>query len=60
MRDNATLSVVDDVGPLGSGTMPSQATPAPFPRRSARVLLLDETDRLLLFSSRNASDGSTR
>jgi 8-oxo-dGTP pyrophosphatase MutT (NUDIX family) len=30
------------------------------PRPSARVVLLDDADRLLLFSARNAADGSTR
>ena len=40
--------------------MSSLPTPAPLPRPSARLLLLDEADRLLLFSSKNESDGSTR
>jgi len=36
------------------------SAPAPLPRPSARVLLLDEADRLLLFSSRDESAGITR
>lgn len=34
--------------------------PQPIPRPSARVLVVDDSDRLLLFSSRNEHDGSTR
>ncbi|MEJ7707649.1 MAG: NUDIX domain-containing protein [Nocardioidaceae bacterium] len=33
---------------------------AQHPRAAARVLLVDEADRLLLFSSRSDSDASTR
>ena len=34
--------------------------PAPLSRPSARVLILDESDRLLLLSSRDESTGTTR
>lgn len=40
-----------DVGP---------AAAAPTPRPTARVLLVDDSDRLLLFSSRAATDANTR
>ncbi len=40
--------------------MPPEAAHPPVPRPSARVLLLDEVDRLLLFSSENPQDGSRR
>lgn len=48
------------MSPLKSRDMLPTPIPTPIGRPSARVLLVDDADRLLLFSSRNEPDGSTR